>query len=93
MANLPADAGSTESLPTGYDSTASRIFAIDVLRGVALFGILLISIWEFGGFSMNDQMGLQLAKKGFDSSLFSSIRILFEALLGNCVAFAGAAVT
>jgi uncharacterized membrane protein YeiB len=32
------------------NSGINRIFSLDVLRGIALLGILLISIWEFGGF-------------------------------------------
>ena len=56
----------------------SRIFSIDVLRGFALLGILIISIWEFGGFSVNEQTRLRLAEKGVDYNLYSSILILFE---------------
>lgn len=78
MSDISTDAGTGKSLPLNYHSTASRIFSIDVLRGVALLGILLISIWEFGGFSMNDQTGLQLSKKGFDYYLFSTMQVLFE---------------
>jgi uncharacterized membrane protein YeiB len=39
----------------GNDSASSRIFSLDVLRGIALLGILVISIWEFGGFTANRQ--------------------------------------
>ena len=69
---------SGSAMPVSYDSNASRIQSVDVLRGVALFGILLISIWEFGGFSVNEQTGLRISQKGFDYNLFSSVIILFE---------------
>jgi uncharacterized protein len=59
-------------------STNPRILSIDVLRGIALLGILIISIWEFGGFSSNEQTRLRLLQKGFDYNLFSTIIILFE---------------
>lgn len=59
-------------------STNPRILSIDVLRGIALLGILIISIWEFGGFSGNEQTRLRLLQKGFDYNLFSTIIILFE---------------
>jgi uncharacterized membrane protein YeiB len=78
MSNLSSGTGSPSAMPVSYDSNSSRIFSVDVLRGIALLGILLISIWEFGGFSMNEQTGLRLAKKGFDYNLFASVTILFE---------------
>jgi uncharacterized membrane protein YeiB len=40
---------------TQNNNVASRVFSLDVLRGLALPGILLVSIWEFGGFSLNKQ--------------------------------------
>jgi uncharacterized protein len=74
MSNL----SSGTAMPVSYDSNASRILSVDVLRGVALFGILLISIWELGGFNVNEQMGLRLSQKGFDYNLFASVLVLFE---------------
>ncbi len=56
----------------------SRILSLDVLRGIALLGILLISIWEFGGFSINEQTRLRLLQKGTDYNLLASISMLFE---------------
>jgi uncharacterized protein len=67
--------GSAMSQPV---PTHPRIFSIDVLRGIALLGILIISIWEFGGFSVNEQTRLRLLQKGADYNLFSAIIILFE---------------
>ena len=51
------------------NSGINRIFSLDVLRGIALLGILLISIWEFGGFSNNEQVRLRLLQKGWNYNL------------------------
>jgi len=75
------------SMPVSYDSNGSRVFSVDVLRGVALLGILLISIWEFGGFSINEQTGLRFLKKGVDYNLFASIAVLFEGKMRALFAF------
>ncbi|MFI5131444.1 MAG: DUF418 domain-containing protein, partial [Chitinophagales bacterium] len=64
------------SMP-GNDSS-SRIFSLDVLRGVALLGILIISIWEFGGFTMNKQIFYRTGTHGGNYNLLSFVTILFE---------------
>ncbi len=56
----------------------TRIFSLDVLRGVALLGILIISIWQFGGFSMNEQTRIRLNQQGGNYHLLTVISILFE---------------
>ena len=66
------------SFAQDHDSNPSRIFSLDVLRGIALLGILLISIWEFGGFSVNEQNGLRLFERGIDYNFFGHILIFFE---------------
>ena len=78
MSNFFSGTGTPSATPVSYDSNSQRIFSVDVLRGLALLGILIISIWEFGGFSTNEQTGLQLTRKGFDYNLFASISLLFE---------------
>jgi len=60
------------------NSGINRIFSLDVLRGIALLGILLISIWEFGGFSNNEQIRLRLLQKGNNYNLYHLISMLFE---------------
>ncbi len=67
-----------EPAPSVAISPIPRLFSIDVLRGIALLGILVISIWEFGGFSTNQQTRLKLLQKGFDYDLYAAITILFE---------------
>ena len=58
--------------------TNSRIFSIDVLRGIAILGILIISIWDLGGLSGNEQIRLRLLQKGLDHNLYAAIIVLFE---------------
>ena len=80
MPNLSSNPGQgmPPSIAMDNDSNSSRIFSLDVLRGIALLGILLVSIWEFGGFSTNQQAGLHLAEKGKAYQLFAGISVLFE---------------
>jgi uncharacterized protein len=63
---------------TGNDSASSRIFSLDVLRGIALLGILIISIWEFGGFTVNKQTFFRTGTHGGNYYLMSIVSILFE---------------
>ena len=57
----------------------SRIFSLDVLRGIALLGILVISIWEFSGFTINEQIFFRLGNPhGGNYKLLTAISILFE---------------
>lgn len=62
----------------GDISISQRLFSLDVLRGIALLGILVISIWEFGGFSTNEQTRLRLLGKVADFNLFASALLFFE---------------
>jgi uncharacterized protein len=56
----------------------TRFKTLDVIRGIALLGILLISIWEFGGFSKNEETRLRLLGKGWNYHSVAAILILFE---------------
>ncbi len=50
--SLPSTPG---MIPAYSPAENDRLFSLDVLRGIALLGILVISIWEFGGFTTNEQ--------------------------------------
>lgn len=81
--NSPGPSGSIPEFPvTGIASVdeekSSRIFSLDVLRGIALLGILIISIWEFGGFSANKQTFFRTGTHGGNYNLLSFITIVFE---------------
>ena len=54
-----------------------RIHSLDVLRGIAVLGALLASIWIFGGFSRNMQTNLLLHPSGGNYRLFATISLLF----------------
>jgi len=60
------------------NDNASRIFSLDVLRGIALLGILVISIWEFGGFTVNKQIFFRTGTHGGNYTLLSFVTVLFE---------------
>jgi uncharacterized protein len=70
--------GTSNSYTIDHDAGNSRIFSLDVIRGIALLGILLISIWEFGGFSINQQTGIRISTKANNHSLLVSMLFLFE---------------
>lgn len=80
MSSNSVDAGQGISgpLPANSHPAFTRLFSLDVIRGVALLGILIISIWDFGGFSSNEQIRLRLLGKGADFYWFASALLLFE---------------
>ncbi|MBL7741099.1 MAG: DUF418 domain-containing protein [Chitinophagaceae bacterium] len=65
-------------ISAGDEQSSSRIFSLDVLRGIALLGILIISIWEFGGFSTNQQTFYRTGTHGGNYNLLSFVTIVFE---------------
>ena len=75
MSLTPSSPGHTELPLTG---NSSRLFSLDVIRGFALFGMLLISIWEFGGFTNNEQLFYRTGTHGGNYKLMTIISILFE---------------
>lgn len=69
----------TSPVPQPEATAASgRHLSLDVLRGAALLGGLLISVWLFGGFSINKQYGLILHPRGGNYRLFAAVSLLFE---------------
>jgi hypothetical protein len=46
-----------------------------VLRGIAVLGALLISIWTFGGFSRNMQNNLLVHPSGGNYRLFATVAL------------------
>ncbi len=74
MSSTPSPAGAAPL--TGVD--ASRNFSLDMLRGIALLGILVISIWEFGGFIANQQTYYRQGTHGGNYKLMTAVSILFE---------------
>ncbi|MBC7948872.1 MAG: DUF418 domain-containing protein [Chitinophagaceae bacterium] len=78
----PGSPGTQGPVGTGIalpgDLRESRIFSLDVLRGIALLGILIVSIWEFGGFTTNKQTFFRAGTHGGNYNLLSFVSIVFE---------------
>jgi len=86
MALKPSSSGSTQSAAlVGPTSPANRIVALDVLRGFALFGILVVNITGFSGVAaidldwteFADQSVQWITKFFFTSKFFSTFTMLF----------------
>jgi uncharacterized protein len=67
-----------EQVVAAPDNKFSQLFSLDVLRGVALFGVLVISIWEFGGFTTNEQLLYHNGTHGGNYKLMTAVSLLFE---------------
>ena len=87
----------TPSTPTGtspddasLSGTADHAspFSLQVIRGFALLGMLLISIWEFGGFTSNEQTFFRTVPHGGNYKLMSAISILLEGKMKALLALA-----
>ncbi len=79
MSLIPSHPPGAVSTPvTDTPGNLSRIFSLDAIRGFALFGMLLISIWEFGGFTTNEQLFYHTGDHGGNYKLMTAISILFE---------------
>ncbi len=63
---------------TSPEKITDRILSLDVLRGIALLGILVISIWEFGGFTTNEQNFYRTGTHGGNYKLLTIVSMLFE---------------
>jgi len=80
--NSPVSPGPAPDYPaTGIalsDTGRPRIFSLDVIRGIAILGILIISIWEFGGFTVNKQTFFRTGTHGGNYNLLSLVTMIFE---------------
>lgn len=61
-----------------FPDDSPRNASLDVLRGIALMGILVISIWEFGGFSLAHQHYYRSNPHGGNYRLLTMVSVLFE---------------
>ncbi len=86
MALEPSSSGSTQSAAlVGPTSLGNRIVALDVLRGFALLGILVVNITGFSGVAaidrewtgFADQAVQWVTKFFFTSKFFSTFTMLF----------------
>ena len=75
------DAGNTsaqEAFVAFKPDDSHRILSLDVLRGIAVLGALAVSIWVFGGFSVNRQIQLLTHPSGGNYRLFATVSLLLE---------------
>jgi uncharacterized protein len=75
-----------ENLSAKVLDKGQRILSLDVLRGIAVLGGLLVAIWVFGGFSRNMQAKLWVHPSGGNYRLFSTIVLLFEGKMRALIA-------
>lgn len=64
----------------------NRLFSLDVLRGIAILGLLIISIWEFGGFTTNQQNYFRLVSHGGNYKLQTILSMVFEGKMRGLLA-------
>lgn len=60
--------------------------SLDVIRGFALFGLLLISAWEFGGFTFNEQLFYHNGTHGGNYKLMQLVSWLVEGKMSALLA-------
>ena len=75
--STPPDAVPEQTMAIPNDKFP-QFFSLDVLRGFALFGVLVISIWEFGGFTNNEQLVYHHGTHGGNYKLMTVVSLLFE---------------
>ncbi len=63
-----------------------RIESLDVLRGIAVLGALIVSIWIFGGFSNQQQNQLLLQSKGWNYRLYGAVELLIDGKMRGLIA-------
>ena len=68
----------TGAVETSQHTEAATIFSLHVLRGIALLSLLVISIWQFGGFSTAEQNFYRTGPHGGNYSLLTAVSFLFE---------------
>ncbi|MEO7924832.1 MAG: DUF418 domain-containing protein [Chitinophagaceae bacterium] len=69
---------SLATTPPSATVTPVRIPSLDIIRGLAVLGILVISIQEFGGFSVAEQNFYRVGTHGGNYKLLTLISVLFE---------------
>lgn len=77
MTSIPSGTAPQQAAIATTDNS-SRLFSLDVLRGISVLGILIISIWEFGGFTVNEQNFFRLGTHGGNYNLLTAVSVLFE---------------
>jgi uncharacterized protein len=77
----------TPSAPEGT-AHARQNFSLNVIKGIALFGLLATSIWSFGGFTNNERTFFKTGTHGLNYYLLSVISSLLEGKMSSLLAIA-----
>ena len=79
MSLIPSPVQDTVAPTTvsGTTDNYSSIFSLEVVAGLSLFGMLLFNIWEFGGFTSNQQLFYQEGPHGGNYKLMTAVSTLF----------------
>jgi uncharacterized protein len=85
MTSDPHEEGAGKAGTQAYSADVSpdpisypRIPALDILRGIAVLAALAVSIWVFGGFTLNKQIQLLTHPSGGNYRLFATVSLLLE---------------
>ena len=73
-----ASLNSTDETPATEHSQKTNWQPLDVTRGFALLGLLVVAIWDFGGFTTNQQIFYQRGHHGGNYALLTAVSVLFE---------------
>ena len=85
ITNTPAG-GQQHDISFSLPILSNRIQSLDVLRGIAVLGALVVSIWVFGGFSSQQQNQLLLTSKGWNYRVFGAIELLLTGKMRALIA-------
>lgn len=82
MSHNPLSTVGSESIhvnePASANSIQPTLLPLDVIRGVALLGLLVVAIWEFGGFTPNEQIFYRKGPHGGNYVLLTAVSVIFE---------------
>jgi uncharacterized protein len=78
--NTPA---ATQPMPA---SPSTRIPSLDVLRGIAVLGAILVGIWTFGGFSGQQQNAALLQHRGANHTAYTLVQFFIEGKMRALIA-------
>jgi uncharacterized protein len=75
-----------QPIPPKPNPALFRIESLDVLRGIAVLGGLLVSIWVFGGFSNQQQNQALLQHHGWNHRAVVTMELLFNGKMRALIA-------
>ncbi len=78
----------TPSTTPETNALARQNFSLNVLKGIALFGLLVTSIWSLGGFINNERTYFKIGTHGGNYYLLSVVSSLFEGKMSALLAMA-----